>query len=203
MLRTALALVVLTAFGVIASAQPRQPQQPPLPLSPGVSPASPFGPGMPFTAPQAPRLSQWQQRFYPTYAPGFFSYFGSPYYPYLNPWGVAPTYVVPVPLDFGPAVAVRPEAPTSIALANEFPATLTLQLPASGEVWLNGKRTSESSSEEHVLTSPVLKTGERYVFDLKARWTAGGKTYETTRLVTVGTGDKSRIIIVSGTEVRE
>jgi len=56
---------------------------------------------------------------------------------------------------------------------------------------------------EHVLTSPPLQPGERYTFSVTVRWTRDGKTYEATKDVTVGAGDKSRVIIVSGTEVKD
>jgi hypothetical protein len=76
-------------------------------------------------------------------------------------------------------------------LSNEFPATLTIQLP------------SGDNPKEYALTSPVLKPGERYTFAVNVRWMSGGKTYEAKRNVTVGPGDRSRLLIVSGDEVKE
>jgi uncharacterized protein (TIGR03000 family) len=90
-----------------------------------------------------------------------------------------------------------------VALANEFPAKLTLQLPAAGEVWLGGKKVSTEKNAEQLLISPVLKPDEKYTFDVKMRWTKGGKTYEAKRNVTIGAGESSRLVIFSGDEVRE
>jgi len=80
----------------------------------------------------------------------------------------------------------------NIILGNEFPATLTVQLPPSGD-----------APKEYSLTSPVLKQDERYTFAVNVRWMSGGKTYEAKRDVTLGAGDRSRLLIVSGTEVKE
>jgi uncharacterized protein (TIGR03000 family) len=111
-------------------------------------------------------------------------------------------YAVPVPFE-EPAVAPPAPPERTIVLANEFPATLTLQLPVAAEVWLNGTPVGGTASEQHVLTSPVLKPGENFTFDIKARWTTGGKTYEATRSVTLAPGDKSRLFVVSGNEVKK
>jgi uncharacterized protein (TIGR03000 family) len=88
-----------------------------------------------------------------------------------------------------------------IALANEFPATLIVQFPAAADVWFNGEKAA-GAGEEHTLISRALKPGERFTFDVKGRWTAGGKTYESKRTVTLGSGDRSRLLVVSGDEVK-
>lgn len=213
MYRYVFALLAAPAFLSNASAQPGN-----LPLAPGVRPASPIGPGMQFLPQPAPRfdpafgggvgrtpafgrrvngsyyggygLGYGYGRGY--YGPGFgFGYPGGYYdYGYYN---AAPRVVEVAP-------PVRPE-PT-VVLANEFPATLTLQFPAAAEVWLNGSAVPGEAAEERVLTSRVLRPGEHFAFDVKARWTAGGKTYESLRTITLGAGDRSRLLVVSGTEVK-
>ena len=60
-----------------------------------------------------------------------------------------------------------------------------------------------AANAERVLTSPVLSPNQKYTFNIKARWTTGGKTYEAKRSVTLGSGDRSRLMVVSGDEVRE
>ncbi|WP_162665801.1 hypothetical protein [Gemmata massiliana] len=89
-----------------------------------------------------------------------------------------------------------------VVLANEFPAILSLQLPAAADIWVNGEKVKGGVSEECVLMSPVLKQGEQYTFDVKARWAVNGKTYENVRTVTLGSGDRSRLLVVSGVEVK-
>ena len=102
-----------------------------------------------------------------------------------------------------PAELPRRAEPSVIALSNEFPATLTLQFPAAAEVWLDGKKMTGGATAERVLTSPVLTQTQQYTFAVRARWTTGGKTYEAKRSVALGAGDRSRLYIVSGDEVKE
>jgi len=96
---------------------------------------------------------------------------------------------------------VLPPQP-NVVLANEFPATLTIQLPQGKEMQVNGKP-AEDTPAGYTLTSPALKSGEKYTFSVDVRWQSGGKTYEAKRSVSVGAGDRSRLLIVSGEEVKE
>jgi uncharacterized protein (TIGR03000 family) len=129
-------------------------------------------------------------------------------YQTYNPWvGYGYSYGGIVPPGYTapqPVFVERPLPPEpTVVLANAFPATLTAQFPAAAEVWLDGKKLAGAAAEERVLTSPVLGPNRRYAFKLKARWTGGGKTYETTRTVTLGGGDRSRLVVLSGDEVKE
>ena len=92
--------------------------------------------------------------------------------------------------DFGPPHLPARSAPNFV-LANVFPATLTVELPAGAK------------PAEYVLTSPELKAGDPYTFAVNVRWASGGKTYEAKRSVTLNAGDRSRLHILSGDEVKE
>jgi uncharacterized protein (TIGR03000 family) len=146
----------------------------------------------------APVALPWGYGYSPYYAP--YGGFGYGYGGNIVTQVIVPAQPV-ITLDPPVGVVTRPQP--AVVLANQFPATLTLQFPSSAEVWLNGKKLEGAASDERVLTSPVLKTGERYTFDVKARWTTGGKTYETKRNIALGSGDRSRLLIVSGDEVKE
>jgi uncharacterized protein (TIGR03000 family) len=204
MTRISLAILALAFFVPAASAQPRA-----LPLSPGVVPGSPIGPGMQFvpTAP-LPQNATSNQVFFPVALPWGWGV-GIGYRTY-NPWvgyGYAFGGILP-PGGFGSqTIVVEPPMPAQapqhvVTVSEEFPATLSIQIPASGDFWLNGKK-MDKSGESATLTSPVLARGQTYTFDVKARWTRGGKTYEAKRSVTVGPGDNSRLMILSGDEVGE
>jgi uncharacterized protein (TIGR03000 family) len=91
----------------------------------------------------------------------------------------------------------------TLVLANEFPATLVLEFPAAAEVWVNGKKGEGEPNAEWTLTSPTLQPGQRYTFDVKARWKADGKTLECTRSFTVAGGERSRAHVLAGTPVKE
>lgn len=194
MIRTALALVSAVSVASIASAQPRQ-----LPLSPGVHPGSSIGPGTQFVPPRpvAPAIPCAPCSPYPPLGYGFFGPlvgFG----PYYNPYAAPPVVVV---VEAPPVVVYPPEP--AVVLANEFPATLSVQFPASARVWLNGKDVGGAAKDEFAFESAALRLGTTHTFELKARWEQKGKTYEAVRTVSVRAGDRSKLIVVSGTEVRE
>jgi uncharacterized protein (TIGR03000 family) len=92
-------------------------------------------------------------------------------------------------------------APVDGQPANEFSATLTIQFPASSQMWMGGRSVNVAEQNEHVLTSPPLQSGDSYTFDVKLRWSREGKTYEANRILTLAAGARSRLIIVSGEEV--
>ncbi|AMV23042.1 hypothetical protein VT84_01430 [Gemmata sp. SH-PL17] len=216
MIRTLATLLALAGSAGFASAQPRH--NAPLPLSPGVHQGSPIGPGTQFIPQPTHRFPaggrnmqghNWAgpgHYFSPYGRNNLFGYGGYGYgYGYggydYGGYGYGPVY------DYAPVVVEVPVLPPSppqrrVVLANEFPATLALQFPAAAEVWLNGEKVEGEASEERVLTSPILKQGEQYTFDVKARWAVNGKTYENIRTVTLGSGDRSRLLVVSGAEVK-
>jgi uncharacterized protein (TIGR03000 family) len=118
------------------------------------------------------------------------------------PWPVRKVTVLPAPVPVAVPTARLPEAAAPVATPSETTATLVVQFPAAAEVWVDGKKAEGNSAAEWTLTSPVLLPGEAHTFDVKARWRVGGKTFETERLVTVPGGERSRSIVVSGTEVK-
>lgn len=126
-------------------------------------------------------------------------------YGFGNPYALIPVVpvvpVVPVPVPV-PQPRRRPEPPPVIP-SNEFPAVLVLELPAPGEVWVNDHKAEGGPAAEWTLTSPVLPAGGEYTFDVKARWTTDGKTYESRRAVTVAGGRRSRLLVLAGAEVRQ
>jgi uncharacterized protein (TIGR03000 family) len=202
------ALILFLALAPPASAQPQRQ----LPNSPGIMPG--FGPNAPLVVPRpAMATAAFNRGASPVYFPVAMPWgwgLGWGYETY-NPWtgygynyaGVVPPLYAPPPVIVEVPPSPPPLPEPMIALANEFPATLTLQFPAAADVWLNGKKVEGTAAEERVLTSPVLKPDQKYTFNVKARWKSGGKTFEAKRAVLLGGADKSRLFILSGDEVRE
>jgi uncharacterized protein (TIGR03000 family) len=135
-----------------------------------------------------------------------FNYHGSPGYPVAGNWGgfggPSPLYMY----GYNPATGkLNPRAiPTSrlqepVTLSNQYPATLFVQLPTHGEVWANGKKGESAPLSEWTLTSPVLKPGEEFTFEVTARWESGGNQFEYKRTIAVQGGNQSRVTVVSGT----
>lgn len=120
--------------------------------------------------------------------------------------GYAPYYVVPQPVFVGGgggAAPVSAEPSTAGAVSGLLPATLIMQYPAAAKVWVDGVEVAGEPDTDWTLTSKALRPGETATFRVRGRWEAGGKTYEATREVPLGPGARSRLIVVSGTEVRE
>jgi uncharacterized protein (TIGR03000 family) len=120
-------------------------------------------------------------------------------------YGYSPYFVVPGAYGYDqPAVEEPPASPGRVVeLSNEYPATLTLEFPAAAKVWLDGKAVEGEAGTVRELNSPVLKTGQTYTFKVKAQWDVKGKSYEYTREVTLGSGDRSKLLVMSGTPVAE
>ncbi len=230
MFRASIAAALLAAFSTgasVARAQPRGPVSPgvtpaspfgpamlapstqqQLPLSPGVVPASPFGPGMPLfpagAIPQRPGTANTV--FFPVALPwGWGLGWG---YETFNPWtGYGYAYGGLVPSEYVAPEVVFVEPPRRpepvVVVTGEVPATLSVRFPAAAEVWLGGKKLAGDPTADRVLTSPVLKPNQKYTFDVRARWTSGDKTFESTRSVTLTGGDRSRLTVLSGDEVNK
>jgi len=147
--------------------------------------------------------------YHPNYGPhslryGHRPYFGYGFYLYDYGDGYDPDYD-----GYGPYPWADPSAgystgnesapQRSVVLSGEFPAVLTLEFPAPAEVWLDGKKVGGEAANVRTLSSPVLRPGDRYTFHVKADWTVKGQTYGYNRDVTLETGARSRVLVVSGT----
>ena len=75
-------------------------------------------------------------------------------------------------------------------------------LVMTAAVTLNGQSV-QGSGRTRTLTSPQLKAGETYTFDVKANWTADGKKYEWDRTVTLGSGERSKVAVARGFLAKE
>ena len=206
----------LALFAGVAQAQHQ------LPLSPGIMPGSAIGPGTQFIPQGYLPHAQPGMHFnaglgrrvglgygfgyggyggYGLYGYGLYGYGGYGLYGYGpygrlgygNPYGYG---------YYNPGLYIPPTSSKPGSTASEFPAVLTVQFPTASRVWLNGKQMKGEDAEQHVLTSPLLRPDENYTFNLKLRWIYGGKTYEAKRAVTLTGGDHSRLMIVSGDQVK-
>jgi uncharacterized protein (TIGR03000 family) len=134
--------------------------------------------------------------------PGFPFWVGNggwfPFYGYDAPY----SYPYPMTVEVPVFVPVLPPTP-SITLSGESPATLVLEFPAAAEVWVNGKKGEGDAQTEWTLTSPELPNRTEYTFNVKARWKVNGKTFEYERSVMVAAGNRSKALVVSGTEIKE
>jgi uncharacterized protein (TIGR03000 family) len=214
MFRSLVTAALLLVLAALASAQP--PVIPASGFGGGVRPPTP--PLLPQISPLMPSLNPIPGQFpagsgmaggirpprhgFPTW--GVPSFWGG-YFPYYGYGGGFYPAEMPVPVTVPVPVIVQGAPPSvpPVAISGEAPAVLTLEFPAAAEVWVAGKKGPGEPATEWTLTSPVLKTGTEFTFDVKAQWKAGGKTFEYARTVTVAAGDRSRALVVSGTEIKE
>jgi uncharacterized protein (TIGR03000 family) len=133
----------------------------------------------------------------------------NPYYasPYTWGWGMSEpsadywarsTQPPPLQGAGGSGAGAGTGVETQLVVNPELPAELTLEFPADAAVTLNGRAAEGSSGRTQTLTSPPLRAGESYTFDVKANWTADGKKYEWERTVTLGSGERSKVAVARG-----
>lgn len=68
-------------------------------------------------------------------------------------------------------------------------AEIVLHVPPSAAVWVDGIRSQYSGVERRFLTPP-LTPGDRYVYDVRAVWTAGGQLIDRRRQLSFRAGDR-------------
>lgn len=118
--------------------------------------------------------------------------------------GPSPYYVAPQPIYIPGGPAAAPAEPSgATVVSGVLPATLVIEYPAAAKVWLNDVEVTGDVDAMWTFTSRALRPGETATFRVRGRWTAGGKTFESERVVPLGPGARSRLLVVSGTEVRE
>lgn len=122
-------------------------------------------------------------------------------------YGYSPYYVVPQPTYVGGGgggPTFVPAEPSGAGLVSGIlPATLVIEYPAAAKVWLDGVEVPGDPDTTWTFTSRDLKRGETATFRVRGRWTANGKTFESVREIPLGPGARSRLLVVTGTEVRE
>ena len=126
-------------------------------------------------------------------------FYANPVYPGLFPQ--PPVVILP---QQQPAPVVNParlaeDADRAAAFA---PAALTLELPAVGDVWLDGEKQPSSTAAARTLLSTPLKLGAEYTFRIRARWVESGTTYEATPTSTVRAGERGKLTVYAGTVVK-
>ena len=168
------------------------PTPPPIPV-PGTNQLYPAA--SPFTPPSLIRpwtgfgYSPWA--YGPSvYAPGFS-------YPWVY---LPPTVRSSAPTPPPPLVGAGGPGPD---LTNaEFPASFTLEFPADVKLWLNGQEVP-GAGRTRVLTSPTLKAGGAFTFDVRAEWTTDGTRYEWDRAIALSAGDKARVTVARGFLIKD
>jgi uncharacterized protein (TIGR03000 family) len=198
-LRDAVALPSFTpfapapAFGLNATTAPHS------------APGSIFpGPG-PMSSPASPFFfSSFNRPWFPTI--GFYGGLSPWYYPDYNyleySAPVQPTVVQILPEYVDPTVTVTRSAAipwygfAPAAPENPTRAKLTLNVPESAEVWINGTKT-DLTGAQRVFESPDLGSGKNHTFDTRVVWSEDGKKVEEQRSLTLQAGESKSLTYVA------
>jgi uncharacterized protein (TIGR03000 family) len=115
------------------------------------------------------------------YSYGYPFYYGYGY-PYYGWRGYPPR---------GPIVGALPAygdaAPYDSAAARALPVTIDVTLPANAELWIEGKKMTQKGAHRKFV-SPPLPPGERYTYELGAKWKDGDKEVSRTQSLDVTPG---------------
>ena len=159
------------------------------------------------------------------YGPGFgYPTFGVGYYPYAGPAAYyaapvnPPVVIERVPEVIFPEMQQAPAQPFDLAVYLSTPLAtqqavrtavrvgmttgVTVTLPAAAEVWLNGTK-QKGTGKTFDLSVPDAHPGEPVKFDIRARWTANGETYDYDRSMTVEAGGRESLIVARGTPAKK
>ena len=169
----------------------------PVPTYPRGALVGPFSPYSPMRWGTYPGYPGFNSAYYGGFGGGFLS--NRYYVPY---YGNGPTFRSN---DTSSPPASNPTLPPPqriVELSGESIATLTLEFPAPARVWLNGDLVEGKPEAIRVLTSPAIRATEKYAFQIRARWERDGQTFEYTREASLHSGDRSKLLVVSGTAVK-
>jgi hypothetical protein len=129
---------------------------------------------------------------------------GHPIFGIWPGYGIWAPYSYPIEVPVPVPVFVPPGQPElQVELSGEAPATLVLQFPAPAEVWVSGKKLDGGPRTEWSITSPAVPIGTEHPFDVKARWSSNGRTFEYQKTVPVESGSRSRSLVLSGQESKQ
>lgn len=130
-------------------------------------------------------------------------WFGGGFVPWYFPqnnfgqgFNTGPSYT-PAP----PPEPVAPQKP-QIVPGNVSSAVLTVQLPITGELWVNGVK-QDGTSDLFRVTTPPIARGLEEEFVVKTMWVLDGKKYGSERKVLLGSGERVKLTIASGDPIEK
>ena len=81
--------------------------------------------------------------------------------------------------------------PGSALIQANTPAQISLRVPDNAQVWFDGVKTTSSGSVRQ-FRSPPLTPGQRYTYEVRARWLENGREVTQTQQVAVTAGASAR-----------
>jgi uncharacterized protein (TIGR03000 family) len=87
------------------------------------------------------------------------------------------------------------------ASSSDQPVVILMSVPADAEIWFDGTKTTLTGSLRRFV-SPPLASGRAFVYQVRVRSQAAGRTIDDTRRVTVRAGERLAVDFM-GEQVRE
>jgi uncharacterized protein (TIGR03000 family) len=98
-----------------------------------------------------------------------------------------PAYDLAPGLDSSASGTVQSFYPPSGVTQVNTPAQISLRVPANAAVWFDGEKTT-SAGPDRQFQSPPLTPGQRYHYEVRARWVENGREVTQTQQVAVSAG---------------
>jgi uncharacterized protein (TIGR03000 family) len=134
-----------------------------------------------------PPLNSAPNTFFPSKTTGFST---SPLFPYSSPsYPYGYGFLAREPND---ETQRKPLVPMREYAADPNSATMKVVVPANAEIWFEGSKTGQSGTTR-TFVSPPLEPGRGFTYEVRARWTEGGKEVERTRQLHVHAGENVQV----------
>lgn len=142
--------------------------------------------------------------YYPYYG-GYYPYYDSyPYYSdsaynYTPDYGYADPSYASAPLSstpLGEANTTTSQAPPSQPTIDDNAVLIGVRVPDNAEIWIDGDKTSQTGTFREFVT-PALEPGQKFSYDIKARWMENGKEVVRDRKLSFYAGDRLMVNLMA------
>jgi uncharacterized protein (TIGR03000 family) len=78
---------------------------------------------------------------------------------------------------------------------------IAIRVPSNAEVWFDGAKTQQAG-ESRAFVSPPLALHRTYTYQIRTRWTEGGRPVDRTHAITVQAGDRIGLDFTNGSRTQ-
>jgi uncharacterized protein (TIGR03000 family) len=78
---------------------------------------------------------------------------------------------------------------------------IAIRVPSNAEVWFDGVKTHQDGESREFVSPPLALTGT-FTYQIRTRWTEGGRPVDRTHAITVRAGDRIGLDFTNGSRTR-